>query len=344
MVFIFNPETEIALASGGSHYSPSRNVLEARLRLTPVIASALSPGDSILIFSEEEEERLQSSDEMAPLLEKGISVITPAMLGQPFPSYYADKEEYRLEVWGWNTSLRAQLLRIGFESESIPSEKSIEEIRRLANRRITMPFNKQMNLLLGLSTPLPIVFTNVQEAFDFVLNLTDGYLKSPWSSSGRGVARITGLNSSSLEARIKSTIKKQGSIIFEQAADKKLDFATEWVIKNGKAHYLGLSLFQTVGNGFYNHNLLLPQNDLNEIIKKEAPTWSSIYIEAQRSALDALVSPHYEGPLGIDMLVDSKGIVWPCIEINFRHTMGHVALAKTGVNRFATYNDIPLEP
>ena len=40
----------------------------------------------------------------------------------------------------------------------------------------------------------------------------------------------------------------------------------------------------------------------------------------------------YRGPLGVDMMVvsvDNKLMVHPCVELNLRRTMGHVALALT---------------
>ena len=35
----------------------------------------------------------------------------------------------------------------------------------------------------------------------------------------------------------------------------------------------------------------------------------------------------YEGPFGIDMMIVKGGLLHPCVEINLRRTMGHVALS-----------------
>jgi hypothetical protein len=37
----------------------------------------------------------------------------------------------------------------------------------------------------------------------------------------------------------------------------------------------------------------------------------------------------YEGPFGIDMMICDGSLLHPCVEINLRRTMGHVALALT---------------
>ncbi|MBR5101650.1 MAG: hypothetical protein IK092_00820, partial [Muribaculaceae bacterium] len=47
-------------------------------------------------------------------------------------------------------------------------------------------------------------------------------------------------------------------------------------------------------------------------------------------AVNELIAPHYTGALGIDMLAyrDSGCVVTvPCVEVNLRHTMGHVTCA-----------------
>jgi hypothetical protein len=49
-------------------------------------------------------------------------------------------------------------------------------------------------------------------------------------------------------------------------------------------------------------------------------------------ALHRVIGDHYVGPLGVDMMIlskpDSQGFsVHPCVEINLRRTMGHVAIA-----------------
>ena len=37
----------------------------------------------------------------------------------------------------------------------------------------------------------------------------------------------------------------------------------------------------------------------------------------------------YVGPFGVDMMTLGGGMLYPCVELNLRRTMGHVALAVT---------------
>ena len=52
---------------------------------------------------------------------------------------------------------------------------------------------------------------------------------------------------------------------------------------------------------------------------------------AMEKELSCLFSGYYTGPLGVDMMVvraaDGSSLLHPCVEINVRMTMGHVALA-----------------
>ena len=48
--------------------------------------------------------------------------------------------------------------------------------------------------------------------------------------------------------------------------------------------------------------------------------------------LKDMLQGRYQGPLGVDMMVisaDEGFLLHPCVEINLRRTMGHVALALT---------------
>ena len=103
---------------------------------------------------------------------------------------------------------------------------------------------------------------------------------------------------------------------------------------DGNANYMGLSLFHTL-NGAYTGNVLATEArktaDLSHYVSADllAMTRSKLSRE-----LSNVFSGHYVGPLGVDMMVvaraDGGGFsLHPCVEINVRRTMGHVALALT---------------
>ena len=59
---------------------------------------------------------------------------------------------------------------------------------------------------------------------------------------------------------------------------------------------------------------------------EELSTLHSSLVTLLQSSLSALPPTFYEGPVGVDMLVTADGRIHPCVEINFRMTMGWLAL------------------
>ncbi len=107
----------------------------------------------------------------------------------------------------------------------------------------------------------------------------------------------------------------------------------------GQVRYLGLSLFHTE-NGAYMGNILASEDEKMEIISHYISTDLLVHIQQKIcDHLGELYRGRYAGPFGVDMMVargDDNGqcsmvngqyLLNPCVEINLRRTMGHVALA-----------------
>lgn len=100
----------------------------------------------------------------------------------------------------------------------------------------------------------------------------------------------------------------------------------------GKVRYLGLSLFHTQ-NGAYTGNVLATEEVKIEMISHYIPASLLKFIQEKIcSILGPLYRDRYTGPFGVDMMVVSGDdhqhfTLNPCVEINLRRTMGHVALA-----------------
>ena len=114
--------------------------------------------------------------------------------------------------------------------------------------------------------------------------------------------------------------------------DKEKDFGMEFYAgEDGSIRYLGLSLFHTA-NGAYTGNILATENKKREMISR----YISIELldsikENICSSLPTILTGGYTGPFGVDMMVvkGERFLLHPCVEINLRRTMGHVALALT---------------
>ena len=159
-------------------------------------------------------------------------------------------------------------------------------------------------------------------------------VKSPWSSSGRGV------HFSVQEGWINNVLKVQGSVMVEPYYNKVKDFGMEFERdKDGQVRYLGLSLFHTK-NGAYIGNLLVTENTKREQISRYIST--ELLDKIKQNIIENIRLDDYVGPFGIDMMIvnadgkwkmnDGSCLLHPCVELNLRRTMGHVALSMTPID------------
>ena len=119
---------------------------------------------------------------------------------------------------------------------------------------------------------------------------------------------------------IRNVIKQQGSVMVEPYYNKVKDFGMEFErLANGLVCYQGLSLFHTKNGAYIGY---LPLELLDNI---------------KQRIIDNVQLDDYQGPFGIDMMivnsqlstVNSQLLLHPCVELNLRRTMGHVALSLT---------------
>lgn len=325
-IFYFNPETDYALASDSPAYTAPPKVVEVRHRLELCQLPCASRGDVILIDSlpSEDSNTLRNSDEIRIIPISESAILLKEVLAQP--------DVFRLQPWGWNRAVKRFFLKLGFPESLLPADSTIQNLRNLSHRRTTIQFNRLLNEYMrqkgytaGHCAPLPLEFSNPEDAMTYLSKNSSAFVKAPWSSSGRGVIFAASMSAAKTEEWIRGIIRRQGSVMIEEAADKKIDFATEWYISGGNAEYLGLSLFRTSPEGKYGKNINLPQDEMLREIQSVAPDFDNNFINLQKRTLEE-ISKGYEGYAGIDMLADTDGNIRGCIEINFRMTMGIVSL------------------
>lgn len=163
-------------------------------------------------------------------------------------------------------------------------------------------------------------------------------VKAPWSSSGRGVRYLTAqmLQDPGFSRWAERIIEKQGGVTVEPYYNKVKDFGMEFEAIDGQIVYRGLSLFQVAKNA-YTGNVLASEEEKEEMLQsyvsyEQLEAISQHVCEVMQPALKGV----YSGPFGVDMMVCAKKpgskdvFINPCIELNLRRTMGHVALALSG--------------
>ena len=320
-LLVFNPEHDLALAANLSNFTAPHagRQLRADLGFVPAIWAAAD--DFVLVENVEDAERRFLRLTRRPF---GRFIAKDLLCKLQFSA---------VDVWGWDLAIRAYLLRWGVEAVVMPTVTQIDAIRQLSHRR------HAMQLLESLQMPGTIGCASETDQMDIIADrLHRGehlVVKAPWSSSGRGVRFMEGDMNIYDKGWVRHVIEKQGSVMVEPYYNKVKDFGMEFVSDGkGLVSYVGLSLFQT-SNGAYTGNILASEDEKEHMISRYI---SVDLLKAIRqktcTMMGLLLKDRYAGAFGIDMMVvrrdDGDGfLLHPCVEINLRRTMGHVAISLT---------------
>lgn len=256
---------------------------------------------------------------------KGLRIFTMRDLAKS--SLHIDS--MRVEPWGWNQAMRRFVVNKIGNTPELPTAEAMERLRELSHRRTTIAFMRWIKEHSDIMSPeimIPEEIFDTSHAMEEYLKDNRRFFKTPWSSSGRGILLTDDLESRHVEPWVRGIIERQGSVMMEKAYEKKLDFASEWRCSDGNVEFLGWSVFETSRRGKYHGQVEGNQTELRQIIDGSTDISPESIIEAQQGALESLIAPDYDGPLGIDMLTTTDGAVNPCVEINLRHTMGMLNL------------------
>ena len=272
--------------------------------------------------------------------------------------------------WGWDWDTRNYIhLKYGIKMPMLPSDEELEQIRQLSSRRSSITCfeqlreklfakmqdsKKQAEMMKSIGGSLPQYIDTEEKLWKFITEHDAAgkpfVLKTPWSSSGRGLhVSITktksGLsvnNSRTIMMRqALGTINKMGGIMGEEwITDKVQDFAMLFFASNKDVRFIGYSLFDNDSNSVgttYRQGHLLSNDKIIERLSIRKDTLSQI-AKAYEDILSEMLHPFFGkswqlGYLGIDMMTyhervnnDSELLlkVHPCIELNLRCTMGVV--------------------
>lgn len=234
--------------------------------------------------------------------------------------------------WGWDVMICRRLETMGIDKSLLPSAQRLEDIRLLAHR-------DQARRLLEKLTILPATVgeaylcTDIAEVDKLIRRYGRIVIKAPWSGSGRGVRFVDTIDNRTL-GWTTNIMRHQGAVMVEPYYPHVLDFGMEFLsMPDGSIVYRGLSVF-TASNGAYNGNILSTEDFKKSIITNyiSAELLQSVQLIIL-SEMSVMLHNKYYGPFGIDMMIVESDnpacpyLLHPCVEINLRCTMGHVALS-----------------
>lgn len=345
---VFNPEHDIALACNLSNFTAPHAGRQLRADLSYLPALWADDGDAVLVDNVEDASQkwVRQALRLASLLDlQGIGQRHIRFLQRCHSVSAASVDNLTsVDPWGWDMPLRAQLKRMGIADGMLLSEAQIAAVRQLSHRRTAS------RLLTLLQNPGTVGESYECTSEEQVGELLGQYgrlvIKAPWSSSGRGVRFVDVERYKKAEAQnerrwICKVIAKQGSVMAEPCYNKVKDFGMEFTADGkGGIRYEGLSLFHTE-NGAYTGSILATEkakrNALSNFVSVD------LLDSVRQKIIESADLADYCGPFGVDMMLVTGGmagrlsdsitsaesrplLLHPCVEINLRRTMGHMAL------------------
>ena len=316
-IFIFNPENDLALANGGPNYTapPFAQQLRRDLQLLP--AWYAPAGSGVVCRGARQAQRWLDAQRL------DVEAMEPEWL--------RGMGGCRFEPWGWSPAMLHWLEGRGVGRECLPTAAQVDEWRGLSHRRTSVALHRAVaELAGGPLSPSPVELSSLDAVLRFAAANPGCYVKSPWSGSGRGVYRVLQPGARDFAQWCLGIIRRQGSVMCEQAFDRCLDFALELRCSGGDCRVGGYSVFASDFHSQYAHGLVAGADELRAMVAGLYPGFDAVEQMAVE-AVRRVVAARYDGWVGLDMLLyrlpgGTVGIN-PCVELNLRPTMGLVAAA-----------------
>jgi len=321
-LYIFNPEHDLALASGETNYMApaSARRMASELALLPMWYA--EEGSAVLAPSAYNLDYVKKIQELLGL---SVDLITEPEL--------AIEQDLDIRPWGWDVALRKRLSVLGVDEALLPSMGQLNDLREYSHRSKAVALLPELQLneyFCGesyyLKTP--------EEWKRFVEGRKECLLKAPLSGSGKGLNWCKGIFTSFISGWCTRVAASQGGVIAEPIYNKVEDFAMEFYFDGaGELTFVGYSLFHTGKSGMYEGNCLLSNEAIRKQLAQYIPLETLMDLEnCLKYRLSALVGTVYKGYLGVDMMIcrfpeNEKPVfrIHPCVEINLRMNMGVIA-------------------
>ena len=336
-VYIFNAFTESFIAQPNGFNRPDWGIqLEEDLSILPLVFAG---HDDILYsyrnFSVEHLHKLKNMGLELPQIE----VIKP---GESIKAL-KKRTPGKLKPWGWSPEINRALKNLIKQRK--PETLWEERFKGLFSKQWSMEFNNSINnSLLSWgedNSALGKFCATIDEVNDQFNYLTENSwkvicIKSPFGASGRNIMRFPmGDMTENQQGRVKNLIKKQGGVIVEPWLKREADFSIHFDMKD-KLKFTGITRLLNDEHGQYSGSVFGRfENGLSvEVLKclhqKSKGGLTDYFKELMPQIEEKISLFNYKGPIGIDSFIyrnlNDELQFRPVVEINFRYTMGRVAL------------------
>lgn len=315
-LFWFNPSCEQEILSGHPHFTPPLPRQQFAQDFGWCVSYLADCGDSILMQQPPTEKYLQKQKSLGFSVPQIIKKISPVSDLKPHP-------------WGWSP-VSKRVMQMDGDMVFIDKTMSVKMFHDFYVANI------ELMPELGPRSLLPRLINSIQE-LECHLNADHAsyVVKLPANSGGQGNLL---LNSTALGERerlwIQKAFRDHPTIVLEPWLERVCDWGQQLYVYPNGAGYKGISRYETYAGGQLQAYLL---GDPQMLLGHEArraingpQTYFSILKKAREHVARELIGLGYVGPAGIDAFVfryQGQFFLRPLVEINSRHTFGHVALA-----------------
>ena len=318
VMYIFNPEHDLALANFGSNYTPPQAAIKLATDLALLPLWYAPDGERIIADGAINANYISALKSILPIHSRVV----------PFSEISSFSSE-KIVPWGWNPLLRNRLMKAGVSKESLPSMDDLALLRDYSGRqhaaRLLHELLPQNDVFCGDAR----FFTELSEVVAYLSSCPgDKVLKMPNSGSGKGLIWIKGEITDKQTDWCRRVIDTQGGVVAESVYDKQIDLAMEFFGDKGKVNFECYSLFRSALSGAYIENRLIS----DEMIENEVSKFIdlSVLYQLREQLTDRLTQyfPKYEGFMGVDLMIcrdKERFRLHPCVEVNMRMNMGLVA-------------------
>lgn len=352
-IYVFNPTCEFAIANEKESWQPNLTLqkMESDLSVLPIYFA--NKGDIILV------DKIPSPKFIEQLSALQIEIPDFVLKTDIKKPEFISQQKNKLLPWGWSPPMHKYLAPLkpfcSDEFKQSPVFNWLPEHRNFYSRKFALDILKQLTVEMHSEyfipqKCIPEICTTKSEIENVLQKWGKLMVKSPWSSSGRGLQPITTTPvHPKVWEKLMAVINDQGFAVVEPLLNKTLDFAFEFKLEKGKVEFLGMSYFSTDKKGQYQGNYLngLP-DDIHREIKEFTSFCSGLILNPLTKIIEnSDLALFYEGILGVDTLIyldENKQLkINPCLEINLRFNMGwlSIQLEKLILNRkkgvFRTY-------
>ena len=324
-LYIFNPEHDLALASGETNYMAPASARRMASELALLPMWYVEEGSAVLAPSAY---NLGYVKKIQELLGLSVDLMTEPEL--------AIEPNLDIRPWGWDVALRKRLSGLGVDEALLPSMEQLNGLREYSHRSKAVSLLPELQLneyFCGES-----YYLKTQEEWKtFVEERECCLLKAPLSGSGKGLNWCKGIFTTFISGWCARVAASQGGVVGEPIYNKVEDFAMEFYADGrGRVVFAGYSVFHTGGSGMYAGNDLVSDEKILQKLSAYVPQEEFIRLRTRlEEELSALFGGFYHGYLGVDMMIchfpDEAPVyrIHPCVEINLRMNMGVVAWLLT---------------